>query len=198
MTETPPDGVRRVLLSGPIGAGKSAAAEILARRSAVVIEADRLGHAVLEPDGEAHAAVALRWPQTVARGRIDRAALADIVFADPGELSALEALTHPHIGARIEHLAAEAGDRLVVVELPLMRSIAGNGWHRLVVVAPAAERFARAVARGMAPDDVRRRMSSQPGDESWTSRADTVIVNDGDLHDLESALDDWWQENVSR
>ncbi|NNL69734.1 MAG: dephospho-CoA kinase, partial [Acidimicrobiia bacterium] len=94
----------RILLSGGIGAGKSAAARIIAARGYPVIHADKIGHAVLEPEGEAFPAVAARWPEVVVDGMIDRPRLAEIVFDDPAALTELESLTHPAIAARIMNL----------------------------------------------------------------------------------------------
>ena len=185
--------LRRVVVTGPIGAGKSAVAGLLADRDATVIEADAVGHAVLEPNGEAFAAVAGRWPSVVADGTIDRARLAAIVFADRDQLAALEALTHPHIVARIEAAIGPpdgAADGLVAVEMPLLEP--PLRWHRLVVLAPTSMRFWRAVQRGMDPADVTRRMRLQPAAEAWRAAADSVIDNDGDIAALATAVDRWW------
>ncbi len=170
---------------------------MLAARGAEVIEADRIGHAVLEPDGEAFEAVAARWPTVVRFGRIDRAALGAIVFRDETELAALEALTHPSIAVRIDELAAEAGGRVVVVELPLTKDLMGPGWHRVVVIADADLRLDRAVRRGMDEAEVRARMAAQAPPEAWLAIADSVIVNDGDLARLERRVDEWWQREVT-
>ncbi len=75
-----------------------------------------------------------------------------IVFADRAELAALEALTHPHIVARIEALVAGAPDGVTAVEMPLIDP--PLPWHRLVVLAPTPLRHRRAVERGMDPEDV--------------------------------------------
>ncbi len=188
--------MRRIVLAGPIGSGKSTVASLLAARGATVIEADRIGHDVISPDGPAFPAVAARWPDTLDGGSIDRRRLAAIVFADPNALLVLEALTHPHIAARIEARADAAGAEPVVIEMPLTADILGVGWPRLVVLAPAGVRFARAEERGMDPEDVRRRMDAQPPDADWRSGADWVIDNDGSRNDLEAQVDRWWAEVV--
>ncbi|HHC08106.1 MAG TPA: dephospho-CoA kinase [Actinobacteria bacterium] len=186
-TSAPP----RVVLSGGIGSGKSTVAELLARRGWRVVAADRLGHEVLEPGGEAHAEVARRWPSVVVDGRIDRARLARIVFADPDALAELEALTHPAIGRRIRRLVAEAGDVPVVVEVPVLApELVDPTWTRVYVDAPEELRLARAVARGGDPDDVRRRMAAQPSASEWRRWADLVIENRGSLDDLEASVDE--------
>jgi dephospho-CoA kinase len=182
----------RIVLCGPIGSGKTTVGRLLAVRGATVIEADRLGHGVLEPNGEAFDDVGARWPGVVVDGRIDRGALAAIVFADRSQLTELEAMTHPHIGRRIADAAKTAGP-VVVVELPLTSDIVGNGWRRLVVNAPEDLRAMRAIARGMTPDDVQRRIAVQPSEAEWRAVADWVIVNDGDLATLERRVEEWWR-----
>ncbi len=179
-----------MVLSGGIGSGKSTVAELLERRGWKVISADRLGHEVLEPNGEAFDEVARVWPEVVRDGRIDRGALATIVFSDPAQLERLEAITHPAIGRRIAAAAVEAGDRPVAVEIPIIaEGLVDPSWTRVVVDAPDEVRFARAVVRGGDPDDVRRRMASQPDRETWLRWADEVIDNAGDLTALEEQVD---------
>lgn len=167
---------------------------MLRRLGAVVVSADEVGHRVLEPGGAAYAAVVRRWPDVVVDGRIDRARLAGIVFNDPRELAVLEAMTHPAIGERLRSLAEAAGDRPVVVELPVLADLLGPGWVRIFVDAPAGLRKERALARGGDPADVTRRMAVQPSREQWLAWADRVIVNDADLATLERRVRELWDD----
>lgn len=179
-----------MVLSGGIGAGKTMAAELMAARGIPVIHADSIGHKVLEPEGEAFAAVAAEWPEVVIGGRIDRARLAAIVFEDPGALTRLESMTHPPILARIINLVAAEGDaELVVVELPLLLPLLGDGWTRVVVDAPPGVRRQRLRDRGMVDADIEARMASQPSPEQWRAAADHVIDNSGTMADLESEIE---------
>ena len=175
-----------MILSGGIGAGKSTVGALFGRLGAVVIDADSAGHAVLAPGGEAHDAVAARWPEAVTTaGVIDRAALARIVFADRALLTELEGLTHPAIRARIGDLVAAAdqgilvGAGVVMVEVPLAASFLGPGWVRVVVDVPAEERRRRLLARGMDGAGIERRMAAQPADDEWRAGADLVVDNSG-------------------
>jgi len=170
-------GYRRIILTGGIGAGKSYVAQRLERRGWKVIEADRIGHRVLQPEGSAFGAVAERWPSAIDDGTIDRAKLAQIVFADSDQLAELESITHPAIRVAILQLAeSNAGD--TVVEIPLLRDWFA-GWPVVVVMAPPGTRFSRLRDRGMTDDDIAARMQNQPSDEQWRAAADYVIVNDG-------------------
>ncbi|NNL13097.1 MAG: dephospho-CoA kinase [Acidimicrobiia bacterium] len=183
-------GHRRVVLSGGIGAGKSAVARSIEARGIPVIHADTIGHAVLEPEGEAFHAVSAWWPEILLDGHIDRSRLAQIVFEDPQALRQLESMTHPAIAARILNLvAAEEAADLVVVELPLLLPILGDGWTRVVVDAPLETRKQRLVARGMDEVDIEARMAAQPSPQEWTDAAEFVIGNGGSLEDLETEVD---------
>jgi dephospho-CoA kinase len=181
-------GPHRLVVGGGIGAGKSMVTSLLAKRGVVVVEADAVGHSVIAPGGRAHEAVCGRWPDAVAEGIIDRAALAAIVFNDPRELRALESITHPAIADEIEARAGAAGLAPVVVEVPVTAPVVGHGWTRVWVDAPVALRVARAVGRGMDHDDVQRRIANQASDAEWAAWADHRLVNDGTLADLEVAV----------
>jgi dephospho-CoA kinase len=155
-----------------------------------VVHADTIGHAVLEPEGEAFHAVSAWWPEILVDGHIDRSRLARIVFEDPQALRQLESMTHPAIAARILNLvAAEENAEVVVVELPLLLSLLGEGWTRVVVDAPVELRRHRLAERGMAAEDVEARMSAQTTREEWKAAAEFVIDNGGTLEDLESEVD---------
>ena len=182
------------LLTGGIGSGKSAAAAVLGRLGAVVVSADEAAHRVLEPGGAAAAEVALRWPEAVVEGRIDRRALGRIVFADPAALAALEAVTHPAVAALLAEQVERAGPApLVMVEVPLPADIMGEGWPRVVVDAPEDVRIFRLRLRGMEPVEIAGRMAAQPDREGWLARADHVIDNGGDPEQLERECRRVWR-----
>ncbi len=162
---------------------------LLAQRGALVVDADRVGHTVLEPYGEAYAAVRRRWPQVVTGGRVDRAALAEVVFSDRAELARLEEITHPAIRRRILDMVADTPHRLVVVEVPLRGDFMGEGWMRVVVDAPDEVRVERLRARGMDEADILRRMKAQPSRSEWLAWADFVVDNAGNEPQLESEVD---------
>ena len=183
----------RLVLSGGIGAGKSAAADVLSAREIPVIHADMIGHAVLEPEGEAFHAVSAWWPEILVDGRIDRPRLAAIVFADSQALKELESMTHPAIAARIHNLlAAQPAADLVVLELPLLFPLLGEGWLWVVVDAPMEARRRRLLDRGMDVADIDARLAAQPSASEWTAAADYVLHNSGTLEDLDAAVARCW------
>jgi len=178
---------QRWILGGGLASGKSVVRRILADAGIPTIDADAVGHAVLEPDGPAHGAVSQRWPGTVSNGRIDRKALAEIVFNDPDELASLEGITHPYIFDTIRHRVEEIGG-LMVVEMPVIAARFGSEWRRLVVDSREGEKVRRAVSRGMEKEDARARLASQPSRQEWLAVADLVIPNHGSLSELEQTV----------
>src|SRR3954454_15255769 len=95
----------RIGLTGGIASGKSTVAEILAGLGAVIIDSDQLAREVVEPGSEALAKIIKRFgDQVMSGGRLDRAALGRIVFADPEARRDLEAIIHPAVRRRAVEL----------------------------------------------------------------------------------------------
>ena len=173
---------QRVVVAGGIGSGKSTVIGVLSELGWSVINADRVGQEVLTYP-EVVEAVAARWPVAVTRGEVSRSALAKVVFADPGELSALEGITHPRIVGRIERLVERSAEP-IAVEVSVLK-VARPEWGPLIVVhAPRSVRRERALERGMVAADVEARMASQPSDPELLAVADVVIDNQGTTEDL--------------
>ncbi len=184
-----PGSPLRVVLTGGIGTGKSTVATLLATTGATIVDADRIGHEVLEPGGAAFERVTARWPDVVVGGRIDRRALGRIVFGDPDELAELEALTHPAIrAAALERLADVDG--LAVLEVPIPVRWAPEEWPVVVVDAPDEVRVARLADRGMDADEITQRMAAQPSRDEWLAMADHVVDNSGDRAQLQREVDE--------
>lgn len=178
-----------VLLSGGIGSGKSTVATLLRERGWCVIDADEVGHEILEPGAEGFQAVAERFPNAVVEGRIDRRRLAAEVFSQPDRLRLLESITHSLIRDRVRRLFRACVGRHIAVEVPLASDFLGKGWRRVVVDAPEDVRVARLRDRGMDEEDALRRMRLQPSRDEWLAFADVVIDNSGDRKALEAEVD---------
>lgn len=186
----------RVALSGGVGSGKSTVAALLAGHGAVVVDADAIAREVVEPGTSGFAEVVARFgDEVVADGRLDRAALAGIVFNDAEALAALNAIVHPRVGRRAAELAEAAGpDAVVVYDVPLLAEQAGrHGFDAVVMVLAEREtRLERLAQRGMARDDAEARMAAQASDEQRRAIADEVIDNSGTREELAAAVDALW------
>lgn len=189
----------RVALTGGIGSGKSEVATLLARRGAVIVDADEVARQIVEPGQPALTEIAAEFGSGVMHddGTLDRAALAVIVFNDPARLARLNEITHPRIAERTKALlnAAPAGS-VVVYDMPLLveQGLTG-GWDLVVVVdAPDEVRMRRLVEkRGLPRADVQARMASQATREERNAAADLVIDNSGDRAQLQLQVDALWQ-----
>jgi dephospho-CoA kinase len=175
-----------IALLGGIGSGKSTVGRLFTERGAEVIEADQVGHAVL--DGPAYEEVADLWPAVAFDGRIDRGMLASVVFGSGSELRRLEGVTHPHIQSEIASMVLESEARIVVVELPVIMGIIGGSWLRVVVDAPSELRVRRLLSRGMEYSDAVERMAAQPARSEWLEYAHVVIDNSKDLTALSNQV----------
>lgn len=174
----------RIGIGGPIGCGKSTVAGWLGDLGATVVDADELARDVTVPGEPAADAILDRFGSAVAAatGGVDRAALAAIVFADPEALSDLEAIVHPAVRRRIEAAFATAergGAPAVVVEaIRLAESglaaLCDEVWS--VECSPADQR-ARLIRRGMAEEDIERRMAAQVDLSSRLRPVATRIVD---------------------
>ena len=190
-------------LTGGIGSGKSSAAGRFGELGAVVIDADRVAREVVEPGTDGLAAVVAAFGPDVldAEGRLDRPALARIVFQDEDARARLNGILHPLIRARVAARIAQSPPGTVVVQdVPLLAETGQAKSFDLVVVVETPEpvrieRLAR--DRGMAEEEARSRMATQATDEQRRAVADVVIVNDGSLDELRAKVDQIWADWVS-
>lgn len=173
---------------GGIGSGKSLVAKEFAELGAAVIDADRLGHEALR-QAEIRAQVVGRWGREVLdeTGAVNRRRLAAIVFSDPAERAALEAMVFPWISRRIhEELGKAEQDAqvpLVVLDAAILLE---TGWgdvcdYLVYVDAPRERRLERIAAqRGWSVKEVEAREKAQMSVEEKAARADAVVDNSGD------------------
>jgi dephospho-CoA kinase len=189
-------------LTGGIGSGKSTVGELLVQRGAVLIDADRIAREVVVPGGPAYQPLVDRFgPGILASDRtIDRAALAALAFADADSLAALNAVTHPAISAVMSQrrAAEEGGDRVVVLDIPLLKPA-----HReilsldvvVVVDCPLETAVDRLVGqRGFSRHDAEARIAAQVSREERREGADFVIDNSTDRAQLVAEVDRVWAE----
>lgn len=194
----------RVGLTGGLASGKSTVAGLLARRGAAVFDADRIVRELYAPGAEGAAAARELFGEAVldAAGNIDRARIAEVVFADPRRRHELEARIHPLVGREIERRFAEAeraGAPVAVAESSqLFEARTESRYDRvLLIMAPDAVRLRRWEEKGGDPEDARRRMAAQLSPAEAFDRADDVLVNDGSAEDLERKVDELWSQWTS-
>ena len=192
----------RIGLTGGIGSGKSTVATMLAERGAVIIDADRISRAIVEPGGEALAALVTEVGPRILQenGSLSRGELASLAFSEQQATARLNAIMHPLIREESARRLREAPQApAVVYDMPLLVETGQQDLVDLVVVADVPEevQLDRAVRlRGLDPVDVRRRMEVQASREVRLAAADVVIDNSGDLAQTQAQVSRLWDEIV--
>jgi len=192
-------------LTGGIGCGKSTVARMLAERGARVIDADAIVHELQAPGAPMLRRIAEAFGEQLIGedGALDRAGLAAIVFRDPAARKRLNDIVHPEVGAEVVRrvrAALDAGDELLVVEIPLLFEgrRAGTGTAALMrfdatvlVAASEQTQLERQIQRdGATRDDALRRIRAQMPLSEKRGMADYVIENDGSLEQTRRQVDE--------
>lgn len=194
-------------ITGGLGSGKSTASHRLAARGAYVIALDDVARSVLAEDADVLRQVIERFGDSVvgADGKLDRSSLAAAAFGRTDAAHALNSIVHPAAIRATRRLLAELAaapvpPAIVVLEVPLLAEtpeLLESADEVLAIAAPVESRVRRAVARGMAEADARRRIACQATDAERAAVSDTVIQNDGERRDFEAALDRYYDERIA-
>jgi dephospho-CoA kinase len=177
-------------LTGGIAAGKSTALAALERLGAATISSDAVVHELLDSE-PLLGRLSERWGADVAPdGRVDRARVGEIVFAEPEQLSWLESQVHPLVGERIGAflLSLPAETEVAVVEVPLLFESEMEGVFDTTVAVVTSDEVRRARAESRGHTLVGERDARQLEQSEKAERAEHVIENDGTPEQLEQAL----------
>jgi dephospho-CoA kinase len=187
----------KIALTGGAATGKSYVLGQFRRAGVPVMVADELAHGVTAAGTEATAAIAARFGTEVVAtdGSVDRAVLGPIVFADASARLELEAIVHPAVYRAIEagmRAFEKAGDRLAVVEIPLLyESGHAKDFDKVVVTACDGDtQLARLIARGIPETRARQMLAAQKPTAEKAAQADFVIQTGGTMADTDAQVRD--------
>lgn len=172
---------------------------MLARRGAIVVDADQIARQIVEPGQPALQEIEQAFGSQMLNddGSLNRPALAELVFGDDDQLARLNAITHPRIAERTSQLIESVPPGSVVVyDMPLLvENDLAHGWDLVVVVDADDEvRLDRLVhQRGLPEADVRARMAAQATREQRNAAADLVLDNNGDRAGLKVQVEALWE-----
>lgn len=179
--------MKRIGITGPTGAGKTTALNVLTELGAHIIDADQVYHDLLAHSTPMGDALTARFGSAILdeTGQVDRKALGSVVFADPTALADLNAITHRFIIEEIDRQAAQAqaeGRPAVAIDaISLIESGVGETCDAVVgVLAPKEMRVRRIMAREGIPEDYAcKRVDAQQGDDFFRTHCTYILENQG-------------------
>ena len=186
-------------LTGGIGSGKSTVSSLLAKRGAVIIDADAITRELQQPGAPLLDVLAERFGAHIiaADGSLIREELRNIAFSDADALKDLNKIVHPAVATEMDRRMEEVRntDKVVILDIPLLTENPRQGLCGIVVVdVPVEVQVARlAEFRGMKEEDARAVIAKQATREERIKIADQVIDNSGDLESLQVQVDSVWQ-----
>ena len=196
--------MRHLALTGGIGSGKSTVAQFFADRGATIIDADAISRSLMEPGQQVLADVVATFGDHLLdeTGRLDRQALANVVFNDDDARHRLNALVHPAVREESKlqlkrALEADPDNAVIIQDIPLLAETGqAEQFDGVIVVHTAMDtRLQRLVqARGMDADDARARIAAQATDDQRSAIADWIIDNSGTLENTEAQVAAVWDE----
>ena len=182
----------RVGLTGGMAAGKSTVASMLRAHDYPVLDADTIGHELLEEGQDAYKDVVATFGIDVLdqHGNIDRAELGKIVFAEPEKLKVLNAILHPRIGKVVEDWFAalarssDPPDIAVVEAALLFESGFSQSLDKMMVCwCRPEQQLERMLERGLTEDEAKQRIAAQMPNEEKLKLADATIDCSGTMPD---------------
>lgn len=197
-------------LTGGIAAGKSTVSEMLARKGAHIIDADKVGHQVISPEGEAYPDIIIAFGTGILDkdGSISRKFLGKLVFSDPDALQRLNSLAHPAMERRMADnihaiRAREKAQRppLIVLDAAILfeakwNPLCDKTWAVHVSPERAVKRLVE--RNQMTKKEALARLNAQMNNAERERLVDTIINNEGSLEALELAINMLWDEVVAR
>lgn len=180
-------------LTGGIGSGKTAVSDAFATLSVPILDTDLIARELVEPGQAALDAIVSEFGEACLdeHGRLDRGYLRRRVFADSGQRQRLEAILHPRIRQTVRNRQAKLSTPYCIVVIPLLiETQMTEGIDRILVVdVPIATQISRVKARDHLDEtQVQQILAAQAKREERLAMADDVLVNDGDLAQLSTAV----------
>lgn len=179
----------KVAITGGLSSGKSEVCRIFEKHGAYVINADKVGHYILENDLTTISQIQeLFGSDILDNGKIDRKRLAKKVFSHEGRRKQIERILHPRIAEEIQKATSRRREPLVVVEVPLLFETNGERDYDKTIAVIASENRCkeRSLKKGF---DYAARMQHQLTPAEKAARADFVIHNDGTIGHLEHQVE---------
>ena len=192
-------------ITGGIGSGKTTVAKLLVLKGATLIDADQIVRDLQKPGQSVYKSIVERFGSDVVTDNqeLDRQKIADIVFSNPEQLEALNAIVHPAVGEEMGALRRKftATNAIVLIDIPLLVTPEGELARKeykalegkIVVDCEIETAISRLVTfRGFNEQDATARISKQSTRKQRLEFADYVIDNNGEEENLIDQIDACW------
>ena len=183
-------------ITGGLATGKTTVADMFVQKGAVKIDADRIAHGLLKEDQKIRDKVIDAFGEGILTGgKIDRKKLANIVFKDKDKLKKLTNILHPRIIENIKERIEKEGDKIIVIDAPLLME-AGLEEMMDVIIVVKAERHTqikRAVNRGISEEEAEAIIKNQMPLSEKIKKADYVIDNEEKMEKIKEGVERIWQ-----
>ena len=180
-------------LTGGIGSGKSTATDLFMKQGVPVIDADVISRSLTAHQGKALPAIQTVFGnESVCDGILNRDYIRDLVFKRPEAKAELEAILHPLILQSIQQQQEAIIEPYAIVDIPLLTELPQFRTlvnRVLVIDCPEALQLERVMSRsGLSLEQIKSIMAQQATRVQRLAIADDVILNDGDLQNLEQQV----------
>ncbi len=175
-------------ITGGSGSGKSQVCKLLASMGAQIMDADEVGHTITSSP-EVLEEIKVEFGNEVLNenGLLDRKKLGAIVFSSKSALEALNVMTHKRIFDEIEKRLSESDAEVVAIDAAVLQQTRLKELCSFIiaVVAPMNMRVERIMQRdALSEEGARMRIASQSTDAQYAHGADFVILNNGNVENL--------------
>lgn len=181
-------------LTGGIGSGKSAVSRRLEAKGITAVDADVVAREVVEPGEAALTKIAAHFGENVIdnQGKLNRAALRELVFADEKKRTWLEQLLHPLIRDRILQQLESAQSPYTLLVSPLLletdQHLLVN--HIVVVDVEEHQQIKRTMSRdNNSEEQVKAILAAQMARQQRLDKADDVVDNTQDMSALDAQIE---------
>jgi len=181
-------------LTGGIGSGKSEACKRFAKRGITIVDADIVAREVVGPDRTALTQICTHFGADIinSTGQLNRSKLRTIIFSNPEEKQWLESLLHPLINTEIRHQLANATSAYAILASPLLLETTQFQLVDRVLVIDTSEQLQleRASHRDQNNEEqIKAIMQTQLSRQERCARANDIIQNHGDIHELDAQVE---------
>ena len=174
-------------ITGGTGCGKTTALNAIRLCSGLTIDCDAEYHRLLKYDTELLDAIEQRFPGTVVNGELQRKELGKRVFADPAELEALNAITHPRVKESILDMLPPFPELIAIDAIGLFEGgLAELCDITVAITAPVEDRIQRLMDReGISREYAESRIAAQRTNEEFSKMCDYTLENDASQEDFQ-------------